>query len=161
MHHRIVIDSPVGPIELIGDGAAVTEVTIARGGDLPRASLGTRPDEALERAAPQLEEYFAGSRTEFDVPLRPDGSEFQQRVWRRIAEIPHGTAVTYSRLGADIGYPPAASRAIGAAVGANPITILIPCHRVLAADGRITGYSGGDGIPTKRLLLDHEGIPYR
>ncbi len=155
------IDSPVGPIELIGDGSAVTEVTIARDGVLPRAALGVLPDEVLERAAAQLAEYFTGSRTEFDVPLDPAGSQFRQAVWHRIAEIPHGTAVTYSRLGADLGYPVAASRAIGAAVGANPITILIPCHRVLAADGRITGYSGGEGIPTKRLLLDHEGIPYR
>jgi len=159
--HRIEIGSPVGPVEIVGDGTTVTEVTIARRGVLPRASLGVVPDPVLERAGAQLAEYFAGERLEFDLPLAPAGTGFQQEVWRRISEIPHGTAVTYSRVGADIGLPPAASRAIGTAVGANPITIVIPCHRVLAADGRITGYSGGDGIPTKQFLLDHEGIPYR
>ncbi|HWL01480.1 MAG TPA: methylated-DNA--[protein]-cysteine S-methyltransferase [Microbacteriaceae bacterium] len=159
--NRIEIASPVGPIEIIGDGAAVTEITIARHGVLPRAALGVVPDPVLERAGAQLAEYFAGERTEFDLPLAPAGTEFQQGVWRRISDIPHGTAVTYSRVGADIGFPAQASRAIGTAVGANPITIVIPCHRVLAADGRITGYSGGEGIPTKQYLLDLESIPYR
>jgi len=159
--HRIVTDSPVGPIELLAEDEALVEVTIARAGRLPRASLGIDPSPVLEEAAEQLGEYFDGARHAFDLPLAAKGTEFQRRVWQRIAEIPHGTAVTYSRLGADLGYPSAASRAIGIAVGANPITIIIPCHRVLAADGRVTGYSGGDGIPTKRLLLDHEGIPYR
>lgn len=159
--HRIVIESPVGPIEVLGDGTAITEVSIARGGELRSTELGVVSDPILEHAAAQLEEYFAGTRTEFDLPLGPAGTVFQHQVWQRIAEIPYGTAVTYSRLGADIGYPTAASRAIGTAVGANPITIIVPCHRVLAADGRITGYSGGDGIPTKQHLLDHEGIPYR
>jgi len=157
----MVIDSPVGPVELVGNGAALTEVTIARRGVLPRQSLGIEPDAVLQRAAEQLGEYFAGTRFEFDLPLAPGGNEFQRRVWTRISEIPHGTAVTYSRVGADLGYSREASRAIGTATGANPITIVIPCHRVLAADGRITGYSGGEGIPTKEWLLDHEGIPYR
>ena len=159
--HRIEIESPVGPIEIVGDGTAVTEVTIARDGVLPRAGIGVVPDPVLERAATQLAEYFAGERTEFDLPLAPAGTPFQQGVWARIGDIPHGTAVTYSRVGADLGFPAAASRAIGTAVGANPITIIVPCHRVLAADGRITGYSGGEGIPTKQVLLDLEGIPYR
>ena len=159
--HRIVIGSPVGPIEIVGDGTAITEVTIASDSVLPRASLGIVSDPVLEQAASQLTEYFAGERTEFDLPLAPRGTAFQQDVWRRISEIPHGTAVTYSRVGADLGFQTAASRAIGTAVGANPITIIVPCHRVLAADGRITGYSGGDGISTKQTLLDHEGIPYR
>lgn len=159
--HRIEIESPIGPIEIVGDGAAITELTIARGGVTRRASLGSHPDPVLERAAEQLGEYFAGTRIEFDLPLAPAGNEFQRRVWDRISAIPHGTAVTYSRVGADLGYPREASRAIGTATGANPITIVIPCHRVLAADGRITGYSGGEGIPTKQWLLDLEGIPYR
>lgn len=159
--HRIEVDSPVGAIEIVGDGTAITEVTIARGGRLPRAGFGHSPDAIVERAGVQLAEYFAGERTDFELPLAPTGTRFQQEVWRRLAAIPHGTAVTYSRVGADIGLTAAASRAIGTAVGANPITIVIPCHRVLAADGRITGYSGGAGIPTKQFLLEHEGIPYR
>ncbi len=159
--NRIEVESPIGRIEIVGDGEAVTELTIARRGVLPRAALGDRPDPVLERAAEQLAAYFAGARYDFDVPLAPAGNEFQRRVWERISQIPHGTAVTYSRVGADLGYTREASRAIGTAVGANPITIVIPCHRVIAADGRITGYSGGDGIPTKQWLLEHEGIPYR
>ncbi|OJX62344.1 MAG: cysteine methyltransferase [Micrococcales bacterium 73-13] len=159
--HRIVVDSPVGAIEIVGDGEAVTEITIARGGRLRRPGLGVESDPVLERAAEQLAEYFAGERLDFDLPLAPAGTGFQRDVWQRISAIPYGTAATYSRVGADLGFPAAASRAIGAAVGANPITIVIPCHRVLAADGRITGYSGGEGIPTKRFLLDLEGIPYR
>ena len=159
--HRIEVDSPVGRIEVVGDGEAVTEITIARHGALPRVSLGTHSDPVLERAAEQLGEYFAGDRIDFDLPLAPAGSAFQRDVWARISDIPFGTAATYSRVGADLGFPTAASRAIGTAVGANPITIVIPCHRVLAADGRITGYSGGEGIPTKQFLLEHEGIPYR
>jgi len=159
--HRIIVDSPVGPIEILGDQDAVTAVTIASRGQLPRAELGVTGGPVVERAAAQLTEYFAWTRSEFDLPLAPVGTPFQQAVWQRIAAIPYGTAVTYSRLGADLGYAATASRAIGTAVGANPITIIIPCHRVLAADGRITGYSGGDGIPTKQLLLDLEGIPYR
>jgi len=159
--HRIEVDSPVGRIEVVGDGAAVTELTIARRGTLPRAGLGVVPDAVLERAAEQLDEYFAGERFDFDLPLAPAGSPFQRDVWNRVAVIPFGTAATYSRVGADLGFPIEASRAIGTAVGANPITIVIPCHRVLAANGRITGYSGGEGIPTKQFLLEHEGIPYR
>jgi methylated-DNA-[protein]-cysteine S-methyltransferase len=159
--HRIEVDSPVGRIEVVGDGKAVTEITIARNGALPRVELGTHSDPVLERAAQQLGEYFAGDRIDFDLPLAPAGSPFQRDVWTRISDIPFGTAATYSRVGADLGFPTAASRAIGTAVGANPITIVIPCHRVLAADGRITGYSGGEGIPTKQFLLEHEGIPYR
>lgn len=155
--HRIVVDSPVGPIEILGDDDALTAVMFASQPRLPQA--GGAPGPVVERAAAQLEEYFAGTRTEFDLPLAPAGTRFRQAVWQRIAEIPHGTAVTYSRLGADLGYPATASRAIGTAVGANPITIIVPCHRVLGADGRITGYSGG--IPTKQFLLDLEGIPYR
>src|SRR5690606_9317919 len=115
----------------------------------------------LERAAVQLGEYFVGTRTKFDVPIAATGTQFQRDVWARISEIPHGTAVTYSRLGADHGLPPAASRATGTAVGANLITIIVGCHRVLAADGRITSYSGREGIATKQYLLDLEGIPYR
>ena len=159
--NRIEVDSPVGRIEIIGDGTAITEVTIARGGALPRRALGLVPDPVLERAAAQLAEYFAGTRTGFELPLAPAGTPFQREVWERISAIPYGTAATYSRVGADIGLPAASSRAVGTAVGANPITIIVPCHRVLAADGRITGYSGGGGIPTKQWLLDHEGIPYR
>lgn len=159
--NRFEVDSPVGPIEIIGDGRAITEVTIARSGVLPRVALGVSRDPLLERAAAQLAEYFAGERAEFELPLAPAGTDFQLAVWRRIAEIPHGTAATYSRVGADLGLPLTASRAVGTAVGANPITIIVPCHRVLAADGRITGYSGGEGIPTKQVLLDLEGIPYR
>jgi len=157
--HVLETDSPVGRIRIVGDGAAIRAVHILGAGERPTAAADADP--LLARTAAQLEEYFAGTRWDFDVPLAPVGTPFQAAVWERISAIPWGTAVSYGRLGADLGLEPSASRAVGTAVGANPITILIPCHRVLAADGRITGYSGGDGIPTKQALLDLEGIPYR
>ncbi len=169
------VDAPVGRVRIVGDGAAITAVHILSSRERPAPTAPEPPgemrdapptgagasDPLLERAASQLSEYFAGTRWDFDLPLRPIGTAFQQRVWGRIADIPWGHAMSYGRLGADLGLDRTASRAVGTAVGANPITILIPCHRVLAADGRITGYSGGDGIPTKQTLLDLEGIPYR
>ncbi len=155
------VDSPVGRIRIVGDGAAIKALHILPGGGEAARALAASADPVLADAAEQLEEYFAGTRWDFDLPLAPVGTAFQLAVWDRISEIPWGTAISYGRLGADLGLETTASRAVGTAVGANPITIVIPCHRVIAADGRITGYSGGDGIPTKQALLDLEGIPYR
>ncbi|MEP6802022.1 MAG: methylated-DNA--[protein]-cysteine S-methyltransferase [Acidobacteriota bacterium] len=101
----------------------------------------------------QLSEYFSGRRTSFDLPLAPRGTEFQQRVWAELVRIPFGTRATYGELARRIGRP-AASRAVGAANGANPIAIVIPCHRVVGSDGSLTGYGGG--LPLKDWLLAHE-----
>ncbi|QNE46432.1 methylated-DNA--[protein]-cysteine S-methyltransferase [Glaciihabitans sp. INWT7] len=154
------LDSPIGRIELVGDGAAVVSLTIERGGVLPHDGQEEHSDAVLDRAATQLSEYFAGTRTSFDVPIALSGTEFQRSVWARLAQLQFGEVISYGDLGLSTGRA-TAGRAVGGAVGANPVPILVPCHRVLAANSRITGYSGGNGIPTKIWLLDHEGIGHR
>lgn len=154
------IDSPIGRIELEGDGEAVTSLTIETHGRLPLDGIPDAPDAVLERAAQQLAEYFAGDRHDFDLPLRYGGTAFQESIWRQLERIPFGDVESYGALGLIATGKPA-GRAVGGAVGANPIPILVPCHRVLGANGVITGYSAGEGIPTKAWLLDHEGIAHR
>ncbi|MFQ5668685.1 MAG: methylated-DNA--[protein]-cysteine S-methyltransferase [Candidatus Binatia bacterium] len=110
---------------------------------------------ALHAALTQLREYFAGRRRAFDVPLDPAGTPFQQRVWQMIAAIPYGQTVSYGEIARDLGNRQV-TRAVGAAVGANPIPIIIPCHRVIGADGSLTGYGGG--LRMKAWLLRHEGV---
>jgi methylated-DNA-[protein]-cysteine S-methyltransferase len=108
----------------------------------------------LDVAVRQLLEYFAGERSHFDLPLRPRGSRFQQRVWAALLDIPYGQTRSYGDVAREIGFGPQASRAVGLANGANPIPIVIPCHRVIGADGSLTGYGGG--LDRKRALLDLE-----
>lgn len=156
-----VLDSPVGPLLVTTDGAAVTRILFAsdrrgrpgwEGLDDPDA----RDDgqAVLVTAATQLAEYFARERRGFDLPLAPHGSGFQQRVWAALCTIPYGTTTSYGRIAERLGLPPGASRAVGLANGSNPIPIVIPCHRVIGADGSLTGYGGG--LDRKRLLLDLE-----
>ena len=154
------VDSPIGRLELTSDGDAVTSLTIERHGHLPHEELEENTTAVLERAAEQLSEYFAGTRHDFDLPTAAAGSEFQRQIWSGLTEIPWGEATTYGQLGASTGRA-TAGRAVGGAVGANPLPIIVPCHRVLASDNRITGYSGGNGVPTKVWLLEHEGIGFR
>jgi len=151
------LESPIGRIELLGDGESVISLSIERAGVLPHDGADESADPVLERAAGQLAEYFAGDRTAFDVPVRLRGTEFQQAVWARLNELEFGEVVSYGELGRSTGRP-TAGRAVGGAVGANPVPIIVPCHRVLASNNRITGYSGGNGVPTKVWLLNHEGI---
>ena len=155
----IRLDSPIGRLELRGDESAVTGLSIARDGVLPHDHLPERSNEVLELARRQLDEYFAGDRTNFDVPVRLTGTPFQRAVWGELERLGWGEAISYGALAAAVGKPGSA-RAIGGAVGANPVPILVGCHRVLASDGRITGYSGGNGIPTKLWLLGHEQIGF-
>lgn len=154
------MDSPIGRLELTSDGESITTLTIEREGHLPFEHLDEASNTVLETAVTQLTEYFAGIRKDFDLPTAPDGSEFQRQVWSGLSAIPWGEASSYGYLGASTGRA-TAGRAVGGAVGANPLPIIVPCHRVLASDGRITGYSGGNGVPTKVWLLEHEGIPFR
>lgn len=149
--------SPIGRIELTSDGTAVTSLSIERGGSLPLDDHPERSTAVLDDAAAQLAEYFDGSRRAFDVPVRLQGTPFRQAVWQRLAELEFGTFVSYGELGASLGHT-GYGRAIGGAVGANPIPIIVGCHRVLASNGKVTGYSGGEGVPTKLWLLEHEGI---
>jgi methylated-DNA-[protein]-cysteine S-methyltransferase len=154
------LDSPLGRIEIVGDGAAVVALSIERDGMLPHDDLPESPDPVLERAATQLEEYFAGHRRDFDVPVHLVGTAFQLAVWEQLVDLEWGEVVSYGELGRGTGRA-TAGRAVGGAVGANPVPIIVPCHRVLGSDGLITGYSGGEGIPTKSWLLAHEGIAHR
>ena len=148
------IESPLGPIALTSDGRHLTDLEIGRHVVKPTT------DSIIDAASAQLGEYFAGHRTEFDLPLKATGTAFQESIWQALQKIPFGQTTSYGELGQAVGKPRSA-RAVGGAVGANPLPIVIPCHRVLASDRRITGYSGGDGIPTKEKLLDLEKISYR
>ncbi|MGI9823258.1 methylated-DNA--[protein]-cysteine S-methyltransferase [Agromyces sp. Marseille-Q5079] len=157
--HLVRIDSPIGRIEIIADGSAITALSIEHDGTLLHDGEPEHSDAVLERAKTQLAEYFDGVRTEFDLPVHLEGTEFQRAVWERLRRLRHGDATSYGALAAAVGKPGSA-RAIGGAVGANPVPIIIGCHRVLASDGRITGYSGGEGVPTKLWLLGHEKIGF-
>ncbi|QTX05146.1 methylated-DNA--[protein]-cysteine S-methyltransferase [Agromyces archimandritae] len=151
--------SPIGRIELTADDTALTSLAIEREGRLPHDGFPELPNAVLEAAAAQLREYFAGERHEFDIPVRLEGTPFQRAVWAEIQRLGWGEATSYGSIAAAVGRPSAA-RAIGGAVGANPIPIIVGCHRVLASDGRVTGYSGGEGVPTKLRLLGLEQIGF-
>ena len=143
-------DSPVGPLLLSGDHAALSGLRFGA-----RALPGWRRDDhrfSAERR--QLDEYFAGERTEFDFPLQLEGGPFELRVWELLRAVPYGTTASYGELAARLGAPNRA-RAVGAANGRNPIAIVVPCHRVIGADGGLVGYGGG--LERKRALLELEG----
>jgi len=154
------VNSPIGRLEITALNDKIVGLEIERAGRLPHESSPEKVSTVLRQAAKQLAEYFAGKRRTFDLPLSLAGTEFQNSVWNTLMTIPFGDVRSYGDVGMSTGRA-TAGRAVGGAVGANPIPIIVPCHRVLASDGRITGYSGGNGIPTKVWLLDHEGIPHR
>lgn len=144
-----VVPSPIGDLLLVGNGRALTELV------LPGAWSGAdeSSDDVLDEAARQLEAYFAGALRDFEIPLEPSGTPFQQSVWRALQHVGYGRTTSYGALAAELGKPNAA-RAVGAANGSNPIAIIIPCHRVIGAAGGLTGYGGG--LERKRWLLDLE-----
>jgi methylated-DNA-[protein]-cysteine S-methyltransferase len=158
--HLRRVDSPIGRLEIVGNGTAITALSIERNGHLPWEHLPESSDAILDAAAAQLEEYFDGHRRDFDLPISLAGTAFQLAVWEQLVDLEWGEVVSYGELGRGTGRE-TAGRAVGGAVGANPIPIIVPCHRVLGSGGVITGYSGGNGIPTKSWLLDHEGITHR
>lgn len=150
------VDSPVGPLLLAAHDGGVcciefhaSKHRVARGVDWRE---GDHP--LLERLRVQLREYFAGTRRAFDLPLAPRGTPFQREVWRALATIPYGETVSYAQLAARVGRPNA-MRAVGAANGRNPLPIVLPCHRVIGANGALTGFGGG--LPVKEFLLRLEG----
>lgn len=149
------IASPVGPVSVYARGREI--VYLEMGHDA--APNGSR-SPVVQLALQQLDDYFTGRSTVLDFPVHTEGTEFQKAVWGEIAKVPFGETITYAEIGARIGKP-LASRAVGGAVGANPVALVIGCHRVMGASGKITGFSGGDGIPTKRWLLAHEAIESR
>jgi methylated-DNA-[protein]-cysteine S-methyltransferase len=150
----LVVPSPIGRLELVEAGGALVSIGFDAPPDGAEAVRGG--SVVLAEARRQLEEYFAGRGREFDLPLRPTGTPFQQRVWRAVAKVPWGTTTTYGAIARALGLPVGAARAVGAANGANPIPVVVPCHRVVGSDGRLTGYAGG--LARKDALLRLEGV---
>jgi methylated-DNA-[protein]-cysteine S-methyltransferase len=146
------LDSPIGELLLIGDGRALTQLRMGAGErDTPD---GARHDpDAFADAEAQLRAYFDGELTEFELPLAPRGTGFQLRVWEALRAIPYGQTASYGEIAAAVGKPEA-FRAVGATNGRNPIAVIVPCHRVIGADGGLVGFGGG--LPRKRLLLELE-----
>jgi len=148
------LNSPVGALFLTSNGDAITGLFMEKhkGGPKPIGDW-RRDDDLFREAADQLRAYFAGELTEFDLHLATGGAQFQQRVWAELLKIPYGSTTSYGELAQRIGNPKA-SRAVGAANGSNPISIIIPCHRVIGSNGNLTGYGGG--IERKKFLLEFE-----
>jgi methylated-DNA-[protein]-cysteine S-methyltransferase len=146
--------SPVGPLRLFATERALTAICMENYKWTPPPVATPREDHpVLNEARRQLQAYFAGERHAFDVPLEPPGTPFQQAVWRALREIPPGVTWSYAALARHVGREGAA-RAVGSANARNPISIIVPCHRVVGTDGKLTGYGGG--LPTKQWLLAHE-----
>jgi methylated-DNA-[protein]-cysteine S-methyltransferase len=154
---HVTIGSPIGPLTLVADGDRLAALYMEAQRHRPEpATLGAPGNPAaapFAAAAAQLAAYFAGALTGFDLPLDPAGTPFQQDVWLALRAIPYGQTVSYGELAARLGAP-RASRAVGLANGKNPISIIVPCHRVVGSDGSLTGYGGG--VERKRFLLDLE-----
>jgi methylated-DNA-[protein]-cysteine S-methyltransferase len=152
-----VIASPVGPLFLAADGAGLRLIEFDRPRHPARRDSDWQPgdgDAILRETSAQLTDYFAGTRRTFDLPLAPRGTDFQLDVWQALRAIPYGETISYAQLAMRIGKP-SAMRAVGAANGRNPLPIVVPCHRVIGADGTLTGFGGG--LPTKHFLLTLEG----
>ncbi len=148
-------DSPVGPLLIAGRDGVLHVLSFPSGHKKREPKPGwTRDDTILPEHRAQLDAYFAGVLTEFDLAVTPEGSPFQLSVWQELTRIPYGETVSYGEIARRIGEPLSASRAVGAANGDNPIPIIIPCHRVIGADGSLTGFGGG--LPVKTFLLELE-----
>jgi methylated-DNA-[protein]-cysteine S-methyltransferase len=154
MHYYSELSTPVGPVTIVSDGAAITGLTMRPAANvIARAGEWIEDDHRLAGARDQLTAYFAGDLREFSLALAPRGSAFQRQVWAALVKIPFGETTSYGALASALGHAGSA-RAVGAANRTNPIGIVVPCHRVIGADGTLTGYAGG--IERKKYLLDHE-----
>jgi methylated-DNA-[protein]-cysteine S-methyltransferase len=154
---RSLLETPVGRVQLaVNDEGAVVEILLPNRSPKPTAVQPLSPAAArgMDAAREQLSEYFRGRRRVFDLPLEPHGSPFELHVWTRLLGVPYGATTSYGAIAAELGLLNGA-RAVGRANGANPIPIVIPCHRVIGSDGTLTGYGGG--LPLKRALLELEG----
>jgi methylated-DNA-[protein]-cysteine S-methyltransferase len=147
------VESPVGPLTLVSNGRALTRLEFQPARGVASGSWSHGTDRVLDRARRELEAYFSGRLRVFEVPLAPEGTPFQCKVWDALLTIPYGATRSYGEQARAIGQP-AAARAVGLANGRNPIAIIIPCHRVIGANGSLTGYGGG--MARKKLLLDLE-----
>ena len=149
-----IVPSPVGEFTLVGHGGKLSGVYFPEHVRRPdQDSFGPRDDAAFPLAVAQLAEYFAGTRTTFDLELAPRGNGFQRKVWAQLIEIPYGQTRTYGQLALALG-DPGLARAVGAANGQNPLSIIVPCHRVVGSDGKLTGYAGG--LHRKAFLIELE-----
>jgi methylated-DNA-[protein]-cysteine S-methyltransferase len=152
-----LMDSPIGELRIVEHKGAISAIEFTPFGHSPDGRpRGERADDSpvLRAAVDQLTEYFARDRKEFDLPLAPEGTDFQQRVWEQLQGIGYGETASYGDIAHRLGMTNAASRAVGLANGRNPIPIVIPCHRVIGADGSLTGYAGG--VERKQSLLELE-----
>jgi methylated-DNA-[protein]-cysteine S-methyltransferase len=150
------IDTRLGELTLVAEDGTLSGVYFPGHWTRPdRAAFGERSERGFEQVERQLGEYFAGERTSFDLPTRLAGNDFQHRVWERIAQIPYGRTTTYGEIARELGDATLA-RPVGGAVGHNPLSVIIPCHRVIGGDGKLTGYAGG--LERKRFLLELEGV---
>lgn len=149
--HTVYYHSPIGSILLEAEGEQLTVVSFRD--DISISETGTTTSSALQATIKQLDEYFAGNRKQFDLPLQPTGTAFQQKVWDQLLKIPYAETVTYLHMAKRLGNVKSI-RAAASANGKNPIGIIIPCHRVVGADGKLTGYAGG--LHRKQWLLEHE-----
>lgn len=149
-----LLESPIGELLLTGNGSSVSGIWMqSHKSEWKRANAWQRDDDAFAVVRAQLTEYFCGERSSFELALAPEGTDFQRKVWNALCEIPYGETISYGELARRIGQPSAA-RAVGLANGSNPLPIVVPCHRVIGADGSLTGFGGG--IERKRWLLAHE-----
>ncbi|MFQ5525209.1 MAG: methylated-DNA--[protein]-cysteine S-methyltransferase [Thermoanaerobaculia bacterium] len=156
--HYFPYESPVGPLLLAGDAGALRMAEFhTRARPIPPEWIQRR--ETFLATIGQLDEYFAGTRRDFDLTLDPAGTDFQRVVWRELQRIPHGATISYQELARRIGKPNAV-RAVGTANGANPIPIIIPCHRVIGSGGNLTGYGGGLEIKERLLALEGARLPF-
>lgn len=147
MKLQMIMTSEIGPLHLVADEHALLGI------HWKKVGVEVGENRLLKRAASQLTEYFAGQRKRFELPLELNGTSFQKRVWAALAEIPYGKTISYKELAANIKQE-SATRAVGTANGRNPISIIIPCHRVIAADGSLGGYAGGLEIKSRLLALE-------
>ncbi|MHA7862059.1 methylated-DNA--[protein]-cysteine S-methyltransferase [Tessaracoccus sp. Y36] len=149
-----IMDSPIGALTIVERDGGLAAIYMGEHRHAPGPeTFGERVEDALPEVTQQLREYFDGERTVFDLPLNPVGTEFQRSVWSEMAAIPYGETLTYGDIAAALGRP-SASRAVGTAVGRNPIGIVVPCHRVVGSSGKLVGYAGG--VDRKEYLLAHE-----
>ncbi len=155
MKCHTVMDTPIGKLTLVATDGVLSGVYMEKQRHLPPFETFGHPDpEPFGEVIRQLNEYFAGDRKTFDLPIAFEGTEFQRTVWQALCDIPYGETISYGELALRLGKTQAASRAVGLANGKNPISIIVPCHRVVGSTGDLTGYGGG--IERKRYLLDFE-----
>lgn len=156
MYSYTTTPSPLGDLLLVGDGNALRSLSMPGHRNPPPIGTGWRRDAGpFAEVIRQLDAYFAGELARFDIPFRRSGTDFQERAWRAIEQIPYGATTTYGALAAELALPRERVQALGAAIGANPLLLVRPCHRVIGADGSMRGYAAG--VERKIKLLTHEG----